>query len=109
GNLACRYTWPSVLKYDDDYRKKQNVYMFRWGTDTPHLSEVHLERRPPKNDFNKPSNAIGKKKTSTWSSNRVLYCDQWNNKGTCSYGDTCKFAHKCKTCNKSEHHGKDHP
>lgn len=40
--LATRFTWQSVLLFDEDYWQKQEKSLFYWGTDAPHLSTVML-------------------------------------------------------------------
>ena len=34
--LGQKYTWPSVMKYDDMYRKCQALDKFPWGEDISH-------------------------------------------------------------------------
>ena len=36
GELIERFTWVSVLQYDNEYRKRQFEYGFRWGSDSQH-------------------------------------------------------------------------
>ena len=51
GDYGTRYSWTSTFVYDDEYRKSQAQYGFRWGSDTPHVAQVFLrekERKPPK-------------------------------------------------------------
>ena len=45
GELACRFTWTSVLLVDEEYRQRQAVVGFPWGTEAPHLSTVLLRDR----------------------------------------------------------------
>ena len=45
GELACRYTWSSVLHYANEYRTLQAAVGFTWGSDSPHLSRVALKER----------------------------------------------------------------
>ena len=40
--LASHYTWKSVIRWDDEYREKQHLYQFRWGSDSAHMLMVHL-------------------------------------------------------------------
>ena len=40
--LARKYTWESVLKYDDEYRILQHTYGYQWSFDNSHLHEVML-------------------------------------------------------------------
>lgn len=43
GELATKYTWPSVIQYDDDYRVHQFDFKYPCGSDSPHLTAVNLE------------------------------------------------------------------
>ena len=40
--LARKYSWESVLKYDDEYRIVQHMYGYPWSYDQGHLQEVML-------------------------------------------------------------------
>ena len=116
GELACRYTWASVLVYDDEYRTLQAAGGFRWGADTPHLSTVllrekttalqrqqqpyHQHQQQQQQQYGgfrrRPTNSAGKE-----------YCLQYN-RGNCTYGNRCNFSHSCLTCGKADHPAKDH-
>ena len=45
GELACRFTWTSVLLFDEEYRQPQAAVGFPWGTEASHLSTVLLRDR----------------------------------------------------------------
>ena len=45
GDLALRYSWLSVLYYDNEYRYFQAQYKFEWGRDAPHLATTSLRER----------------------------------------------------------------
>ena len=45
GELACRFTWTSVLLFNEEYRQRQAVVGFPWRTEAPHLSTVLLRDR----------------------------------------------------------------
>ena len=48
GELAARYTWQSVLLFDEEYRQRQAKQGFPWGTDALHLGgTVMLRDRGP--------------------------------------------------------------
>ena len=42
GEMADQYNWQSILQYDRAYRIQQATHGFRWGSDSPHLTTVHL-------------------------------------------------------------------
>ncbi|XP_070209377.1 uncharacterized protein [Littorina saxatilis] len=109
GELGARFSWQSVLLYDDEYRKRQSTSGFAWGTPNPHLSTVILCERAQQ----VPGNKSGKATTGSGGIRRPVgpsgkeVCLQYTNKGTCLYGSRCRFEHVCDTCGK-EHPGKDH-
>ncbi len=86
--LAGRYTWESVLKYDDEYRQLQAVYGFPWGDQVDHLSKVFLKEKPA----NPPTPSGGKQ-----------YCGLYNTEGKECHWKRCKYTHACSLC------GKAHP
>ena len=45
--LATKYEWKSVLRYDDEFRHLQSVYGFPWSYDSNHLHTVILEAKLP--------------------------------------------------------------
>ena len=46
GELGCRFTWQSVLVFDNEYRQRQHQEGFRWGSEAPYLATVVLRDRP---------------------------------------------------------------
>lgn len=42
GEMACRFTWASVLTFDNEYRSIQAAAGFQWRADTPYPSTVSL-------------------------------------------------------------------
>jgi hypothetical protein len=47
GELAARFTWASVMIFDDEYRQRQAREKFSWGRDAPYLSTITLCDHPP--------------------------------------------------------------
>ena len=43
GELIDTFTWVSVLQYDNEYRKRQFQYGFRWGSDSLYLHSRFLK------------------------------------------------------------------
>ena len=43
--LASRYTWASVLAYDQENRRRQSAARFRWGSDSQQLCTVLLKEK----------------------------------------------------------------
>lgn len=97
GELACRFTWTSVLVYDNEYRQQQAAASFRWGSDSQHLSTTLLKEKP----------VTVATKTSRHTDNRDKkkgpggkdICLQYNN-GKCSFGARCNYEHVCLVCSK---------
>ena len=95
GELGCRFTWQSVLVFDDEYRQRQHKEGFRWGSEAPHLATVVLRDRPL------ASSRITQRQRAIPSTKKDI-CLQFN-RGVCSYGLRCIYQHVCSSC------GKDHP
>ena len=118
--LAKRYTWLSVLKYDDEYRVLQHTYGFSWGTDNSHLHEVVLlPRWAVKNSLRRglgssesPSSGGKKILTASHTEGGLEICRSFNSSRGCERA-SCKFLHVCnrkvgsKACGKS-HSGQVH-
>ena len=113
GELACRFTWHSVLLYDNEYRQRQVLHGFRWGSDAQHLATITLRERvkaaPPatatgggQRQASRPQSDA--KKVLGPNGNPV--CIKFN-KSKCEYGAKCNYEHVCLTCLKghrqSEH------
>ena len=97
GELASRYTWTSVVLYDNDYRECQAMYQFRWGSDSPHLATVHLRER------NTPAGKLDSMSTGNVrvGNSRLVKKVCWQfNAGQCQYGAKCRFSHVCTACNR---------
>ncbi len=92
GELATRYTWSSVIAFDDEYRRRQAEFRFRWGSDSPHSSQLLLREREsaPK----KPQT----RRTKPTSKIEMPFCFNFNNGRACQYGSDCRFRHACETC-----------
>ena len=45
--LASKYTWPSILKYDDEFRVVQNLYGYAFYAPSPLGHPVPALRNPP--------------------------------------------------------------
>jgi hypothetical protein len=94
--LSFHFDWPSILRYDREYRGKQATYGFRWGTDPPHMSYAILIPKVKA----KPSASVGKvslpkfnKRPMTRDGKEI--CLAFNSNGGCKYGASCKFIHVC--------------
>ncbi len=81
GDLALRYTWLSVLYYDNEYRHLQAQLQFHWGLDAPHLATTRLHDRTAASG---PSAKPATKKP---------VCKNFNSKG-CTFS-ACSYRHIC--------------
>ena len=99
GELAQRFTWASVLSYDDEYRRRQSELKYRWGSDSQHLSTITLRER----DVSTKSGGKSKLKQQK----EGKYCGYYNSGKECPFKDECKYAHVCATCGKN-HRKIDH-
>ena len=101
-NLATKFTWASTLAHDQAYRRLQAQLKFRWGSDTPHLSMLHLVARQ---SAPAPKGTRGpvKHKPHQKTSNERPVCLNYN-RNACNL-PACKFQHICSapSC------GKAHP
>ena len=121
GEMATRYTWRSIFRYDDEYRFKQFLYGYRWGSDSAHLATITLEERQKKQQWSnasgtqKPGSGTpkfgGKTKTGDADSNNkttpaAAVCYNFNDGRECR-SHPCRFKHACSQCGKphaSVHH-----
>ena len=99
GELAARFTWASVLAYDQEYRCRQAAARFRWGADSQHLSTVLLKEKVTTTG---PGPATPRRGTPGAAARRLgpggrEICLQFNS-GKCSYGAKCNFEHVCSVC-----------
>lgn len=103
GELAVRYTWQSVLLFDEEYRQRQATLGFDWGTAAPHLSTVVLRDKPAVPAVARKATAQVRRPGQTGQE----ICRQFNS-GNCRYGPGCKYDHACFTCGSREHTVRDH-
>jgi hypothetical protein len=106
GELAGRFTWQSVLLYDDQYRRTQAAYGFRWGSDSQHLYTVTLRERS-KPGRHQEGHRAGSTATRPGGHGDREVCQQWN-RGRCTFAPRCRFQHVCSVCFRPDHTVKDH-
>lgn len=95
--LIQRYILVSVLLYERNYRQLQSQNSFRWGTDVPHLQNVHLIPRLPKptpGTSYKTHPSQPKKPHNPVTLDGKTICRLYNSKGGCHLRD-CKYVHQC--------------
>lgn len=104
GELGSRFTWVSVVNFDDEYRRNQSQMGYRWGSDSQHLSTVLLREREHKNNGNKTNYSATNRKESNA---ETQYCGYYNFGRDCPYGNKCIYQHACNQCGKN-HRKIDH-
>lgn len=108
-NLAVRYTGPTVVLFNNEYRCCQAARQFACRTDAPHLSILIPWDNTLKNQtaWYSGSSHGNSRRWSTWPSSKEM-CLQHTNKGVCSFGTCCKHDHCCDTCGSCDNPGWDH-
>ena len=99
--LAGVFTWKSLFAYNDEYRRKQHKFNFRWGADSPHMIVVKLvPRQQPqvRDDKSKTNNNWKQRDSATKPAGTT--CRNYNNKAECNFSP-CKHRHVCEWCFKS--------
>lgn len=108
--LSNRFTWASVLRYDDEFRHLQAIYNYPWSYDSPHLHTVILEpisapvAKPPPT---KPGSVTSSASFANLTTDGKVICRNYNRVKGCTLYD-CHFAHVCnrkingKAC--AQHH-----
>ena len=107
--LAGKYEWVSVLKFDDEYRQLQATYSFPWSHDSHHLHEVTLvpmARSKPPISQQPPQHAVPPRHPPfAFSTDHRVICRNCNSKGchmqNCSYAHVCSQKFKGKVCSGS--------
>ena len=93
--LAQVFTWPSVLLYDKEFRRKQTETGGQWSSEEPYLMSLCL--RPISNTSNTPNPPNNKKSQSRMDpTSGKPVCIRFN-KSMCTT-DACRYAHVCMTC-----------
>jgi hypothetical protein len=115
GEMATRYTWGSVLLYDDHYRHSQVAYGFRWGCDSQHLAVIALRERTQDSRIPNSRPGTTNHRTSTTRTHPPRLaapsgkqvCQQWN-RGNCTFSPNCKYEHVCSVCLQRSHPATSH-
>ena len=116
--LAQSFTWNSVLKYDQEYRKRQAELRFVWGADNAYLMQLYLK---PNTQSADQYTAVGtirhrvhavpahkpRQNVIDPSSGKPV-CYKWNTPAGCQL-QACRYAHVCLSCFATNHQQLTHP
>lgn len=118
--LANKYTWESVLLYDDEFRILQHTYGFSWATDHSHLHKAvlmprwaaHLSRNKQESPsylspYNNSDSGYKHHNFVTHLSSGSEICRLFNCRKGCQRPQ-CKFSHVCNRKVGSQACGKNH-
>ena len=110
--LLESHTLASVVVYDNEYRKLQHQYGFRWGSDSQHLHTRFLVKRRALTQFNqtlaRPS-ADSRSNSGRQPQFVKPICRQFNSLTGCNWPQ-CRFQHVCLVANCSQPHPQhEHP
>ena len=99
--LASKFSWQKVLKYDEEYRLAQAKYSFPWSYDSHHMHTVLLSGSPVSSNSPRPmgqnveySRSVSTLDLATKTSNGQTICKNFNRFRGCGL-DKCDFAHVC--------------
>ena len=92
--LAQVFTWPSVLLYDKEFRRKQAETGGQWSSEEPYLMSLCL--RPIANTSNTPNPPNKKSQSRLDPTSGKPVCIRFN-KSMCTT-DACRYSHVCMTC-----------
>ena len=110
--LAGKYEWTSVLKFDDEFRQLQATYSFPWSHDSTHLHQITLvpKVKPKQNNSIQPSSfnqSFVGPNTAVYSADNKVICRKFNSTGC--QNSPCHFAHVCNRKVKGKACSSSHP
>ena len=103
--LSTKFTWYSVLKYDDEFRHVQAVYDYPWSYDSNHLHTVILE---PVATKLAPPQAAPATTFANFSADGRVICRNFNRAKGCTLVE-CHFVHVCNRKVNGRACGQSHP
>ena len=106
--LSAKFSWPSVLHYDDEFRHVQAVYNYPWSFDSHHLHTVTLEpivvaAKPSLGKFSQGTSLF-----ANYSQDARIICRNFNRVRGCTLYE-CNFAHICNRKVNGKACGQSHP
>ena len=121
--LSTKFSWSSVLRYDDEYRTLQHIYGYSWSQDHSHLHEVILRPLPTPSAPGASASSQQGQRASGGNSNvphssssifathtidNAVICRNYNTVRGCSR-ETCHFRHACNRKVGGNACGREHP
>ena len=110
--LLESHTLASVVVYDNEYRKLQHQYGFRWGSDSQHLHTRFLVKRRALSQFNQTLARPSADSCSNYGRQPQAVkpiCRQFNSLSGCNWPQ-CRYQHVCLVANCSQPHPQhEHP
>jgi hypothetical protein len=105
--LAQVFTWPSVLLFDREFRKRVQEAAVRWDDESAYLMSLFLRPIPARSTGLKSD-----QKPRLDPASRKEVCFRWQ-RGQCTNAQACKYAHVCIVCfgdhpDIGDHLDKDH-
>ena len=95
-SASQEYQWGNVYNYDKDFRMHLAIFPARsWGII---LQQAWTLRLKEKLRFDEGKNVS----TGAGNHSKDRSCGRFN-RGKCTYGNSCKFEHKCRYCNRWGH------
>ena len=111
--LSSKYSWVSVLRYDDEFRQIQAVYNYPWNYDSNHLHTVILEPlisthgvQGKVGGLNKPGSQVST--TANFTNDGHVICRNFNRQKGCALQE-CSFSHSCNRKINGKACGANHP
>lgn len=106
--LLETHTLASAIAYDNEYRKLQSKYGFRWGSDSQHLhTRFLIKRRSQAPQTGTPSPSSQKSPSRNNRQPQTTYatpiCRQFNSLTGCHWPN-CRFQHVCLVPNCTQGH-----
>jgi hypothetical protein len=92
GDLLQLYTEPSVMSLDHSHRKAVAMFNRRWNDVSNHTERFYL-RVKPSQKADRSDSVKGTKPKGRSKFQHV--CVKYNTSEGCTYGDQCRFRHKC--------------
>ena len=112
GDYAQTCEIPSLMVYDQEYRRKQATSDRSWGEDDIHLCTFYLHRKQRSDKRHQPHNRANRQ--NTWNKPPRLLdlagveiCRNFNSVG-CTR-ENCQYSHSCLICKDKSHPKTRHP